>query len=229
MRFRILGIHKTTLFCFGMLPALLWIAFRFHTLLFKKEESLWVLVTGILLSGGFTFFIRRGVFQARFAVYSAGLLGIAVPLFGAVIERDFLLMGTALTALGALILAGRALESRVGSASLNSGCHWYEGRPQLIPGVEVRVLQGGHSLRAGLRRIDENGLFLFFEQPFSWIGDQKVPFEIAAGAFSVEGEGRVVATCTGEAQGMGLRFLPKDLQHFERFTALVQVLRGKGL
>jgi hypothetical protein len=212
-----------------MLPGLLWIAFRFHSLLFKKEESIWVLAAGILLAGGFTFFIRRGVFQARFAVYGAGLFGIAVQLFGAVVERDFLLMGTALMALGVLILAGRALESRVGSAALNAGCHWYEGRPRLIPGVEVRVLQGGNSLRAGLRRIDEKGLFLFFEQPFSWIGDQKVPFVIAAGAITVEGEGQVVATCRGESQGMGLRFLPKDLGHFEKFTVLVQGLRGKGL
>jgi hypothetical protein len=95
--------------------------------------------------------------------------------------------------------------------------------------VEASVKMGEESYPARVRRIDEQGLFLFLDPSVSFSRSQIVEVWIRAGAYEVEGEARIQASFHGEKTGLGLQFLSKDLYHFSRYTALVQQLRGKGL
>ena len=229
MRLRIFGIPKAALFCVGFLPAALWLAFHPYSLLYRSEEVYWVLGVGLSSALGFTAAMGSGWFVSRYFVYGMSVSVLVYELIRSVGRRDFLSMGAGILCLGVLIAVGLWLERRVASACLNPRCEWFEGEPLMMSQVEASVKWGEEALPARLRRIDEQGLFLFLDPPFSFSPNQYVEVWLRLGGFEVQGEARIRASFIGEKTGLGLQFLRKDLYHFSRYTALVQQLRGRGL
>ncbi|MBU6153172.1 MAG: hypothetical protein KGP28_02615 [Bdellovibrionales bacterium] len=229
MRLRIFGIPRLSLFFAGLFPSLTWCAFHPLSLVYRREDFMWVCGLGILVALLFSTLIRRGVFLFRYFLYLLFLVEIGVALVGAVLDRDFVSLGIALLAFFGFTWIALWLERKIGSAALNPDHVWYEGDPRLIPGIKAWVREGDVCLAARVRRLDEGGFFLFLDQPFSFKPGGILGVEMSSENRNVAGDARITAHFSGEKMGLGLQFLPKDLYHFGDYSALVQELRGKGL
>ncbi len=229
MRLRIYGIPRWALFCFGLLPAVMWFSFHPNDLLFRREARIWVSVLGLLGAWAFPFFLRRGLFRVRFALYSAIGAVILSALIPSIPGRDFTVMAGSLFFLMISIALGFWLEKRLSSAGINPDCEWYDGKPRGLAGVRAVLQVGGSTVMASVRKIDFEGCFVFFDSPVSLTPLSKVGLRVEVEGVPVEGEGRVMALFRGENTGAGLQFLVKDLYHLSLYTGLVQRLRGKGL
>jgi hypothetical protein len=229
MRLRVFGVPKIILIAFGLFPLALWSAFHFNAIWFRKEEAYWFLSLGIILCSVFTYCFRRGLFAIRYLIYGAIVLEILAELVPSAMERDFVTHGWALLALLVSIAAGNWLEKKVGAAYLNPGTQWFEGAPKILPRVEARIKMDQEWVGAGVRRIDEQGLFLLVEAGTPYRRGQTMEFELNFAQEKVRGNGRLRSCFLGEKLGFGLQFLPEDLYHFSQYTSLVKRLRGEGL
>ena len=212
-----------------MLPSLTWCAFHPFSVLYHREDFFWVCGIGVIMGILYSTLIRRGFFIARHFLSVIFLVGIGVALVSAVLDRDFVSLGIALIAFFVFVGTMLWLERKIASAALNPGHVWFEGELRLIPGLTARIRDGELSCEARVRRVDSEGFFLFFDQPFSFRPNQRLMVEMTSSHRKIEGEARVSAHFSGEKMGLGLQFLPKDLYHFGDYSALVQELRGRGL
>jgi len=229
MRLRVFALPRFALFVTGLLPALIWFSFHATAVILQKEEIYWVLGTGLLGAVMFTSCLRRGLFAFRTVLYLCLGAVILAELVQSVLDRDFIALGGALISLAVVIAAGLWLERKVDSASLNPGHHWFEGSPKCFTQVEVKVKFEQEWVMAHLRKIDSQGLFVFFDSPISLKPGRRVSVSLGTRQSQVEGEAQIASSFSGERPGLGLQFLAKDLYHFTGYTALVQELRGKGL
>jgi hypothetical protein len=234
MRLRIFAIPRLALFFAGLFPSLTWCAFHPLAVIYRREEFFWVAGLGVLIGVLFATLVRRGIFLARYFLQALFLLEIAVVLVGAVLDRDFVSLGIALLAFFIFTWIVLWLEKKILQAPLNPGHFWFEGDPRVIPNLKAVLKPEGSretdpGTRAQVRRMDQQGVFLFLDQPFSFKPRQKVLLEMELHGRKIEGEARVAAHFKGEKMGLGLQFLPKDLYHFADYSALVQELRGRGL
>jgi hypothetical protein len=229
MRLRIFGISRLLLVLFGLFPLFLWCAFHIPSILYRREEAYWALGIGVGVAVGFSLLLARGGFWIRRVWAGLVLLELFSEIFPAVLERDFIRMGGVLLAFLLAVFLGLWVERSVVSASLNPEAFWFEGVLRGIPRVSARVRSGSEWFDARLRRIDEKGLFLLTDAPLPDRKPRRVEFELEYQGQKVAGEGRGVSLFSGESPGFGLQFLPKDLYHFQQYTAWVRRLRGEGL
>jgi hypothetical protein len=229
MRLRIFGVPKYILIAYGLFPLMLWSAFHLNSIYYHREEAFWAFGFGLLVCSIFTYSFRRGIFSIRYLIYAAITFEILVELLPSVLERDFATLGGTLLALLVSIGVGAWLEGKVGAAFLNPQATWFEGEPKVLPKVKARIRLGDAWIPAGLRRIDERGLFLLLDAGTNYKKGQKIEFELTYLGEPVQGEGKLRACFLGEKLGFGLQFYPKDLYHFNQYTTLVKRLRGEGL
>ena len=212
-----------------MLPLLTWAGFHWSAVWYRREEFWWALGVGILFAIGFTILFRRGGFRVRHALYGLMIWELLGEMIPAVLERDFTKLALGLAILILMVMLGTWLERRVESAPLNPRALWFEGDLKPIPRVKARIRSGDSWMDARIRRIDERGVFFLFQGPWHGRGRQIVEFELEHAGIRVGGEGSLVSFFEGDSPGFGLQFLPKDLYHFQQYTALVERLRGEGL
>ncbi len=229
MRLRVFGIPRLLLTVYGLFPWIIWSGFHVPSILYRREDAWWATGLGLLFCTGFVFFFRRGGFWIRYAWAGLALMELLWEIIPAVSERDFVLIGGVLGMLVVGVAMAIWLERKVDSASLNPGALWFEGELKAIPRIRARIRAGDAWLLAKIRKIDERGLFLLQESSLGVRAGQVLEFEIEHEDQKVEGEGRVVAFFKDTLPGLGLQFLPKDLYHFQQYTALVRRLRGEGL
>jgi hypothetical protein len=229
MRLRVFGVSRLLLFIYGLFPLLVWSGFHFSSLVYRREDAAWAIALGILLCAAFVFFFRRGGFWIRYVWAGVTLLELLWGIVPAVIERDFASIGGILGVLVSGVVMVIWLERKVDSASLNPRALWFEGELKCIPRMQARVRSGDGWTQARVRRIDDRGLFLLQETMAGVRAGQSVEFELEHEGQKVGGTGRVVAFFMDHLPGLGLLFLPKDLYHFQQYTALVRRLRGEGL
>ncbi len=229
MRLRVFGVSRLLLVIYGLFPLLVWSGFHSPSIIYRREEAAWAIALGLIFCIGFVFFFRRGGFWVRYAWAGLTLMELLWEIVPAVSERDFASIGGILGALLSGVAMAIWLERKVDSASLNPGALWFEGGLKSIPRIRARVKSGEGWIPARVRRIDERGLFLLQETTAGVRAGQTVEFELEHEGQGVEGEGRVVAFFVDSLPGLGLLFLPKDLYHFQQYTALVRRLRGEGL
>jgi hypothetical protein len=229
MRLRVFGVSRLLLLACGLLPLLVWAGFHPASVLYRREEWWWALGLGVLFSVSFMMLFRRGGFRVRWAWYGLVLWELLIEIVPAVLDRDFAKLLLALAVLVLMVVLGTWLERRVDSAPLNPRALWFEGDLKPIPRVSARVKRGDAWTEAAIRRIDERGLFLLQEDAPRLRERNRIEFELIHDGFRVGGEGSVVAYFEGDTPGFGLQFLPKDLYHFQQYTAWVRRLRGEGL
>jgi hypothetical protein len=229
MRLRVFGIPRLLLTVHGLFPWIIWSSFHLPSILYRREDAWWATGLGLLFSAGFVFFFRRGGFWIRYGWAGLVLMELLWEIFPAVSERDFASIGGILGALVVGVALAIWLERKVDSAALNPEAFWFEGELKAIPRIRARIRAGDAWLQARIRRIDERGLFLLQESAFGVRAGQSLEFELEHEGQRVGGEGRVVAFFQDARPGLGLQFLPKDLYHFQQYTALVRRLRGEGL
>ena len=229
MRLRVFGVHRLLLAVYGLFPLLVWSGFHVPSMLYRREDAAWATGLGMLFCLGFIYFFRRGAFWIRYGWGGLGLLELLWEIVPAVSERDFASIGGILGALLIGVAMAIWLERKVDSAALNPGAFWFEGELKSIPRIRARIRAGEIWVQAKIRRIDEKGLFLLHEATSGLRAGQSLEFELEHEGQRVGGEGRVVAFFLDALPGLGLQFLPKDLYHFQQYTALVRRLRGEGL
>lgn len=229
MRLRVFGVPRLLLTVYGLFPLLVWCGFHVPSVVYRREDAWWATGLGLLFCVSFIFFFRRGGFWIRYVWAGLALMELLWEIVPAVSERDFASIGGILGALLLGVAMAIWLERKVDSASLNPGALWFEGDLKSIPRVRARVRSGDVWLPARIRRIDERGLFLLQESTSGVRAGQSLEFELEHEGQRVSGEGRVVAFFLGALPGLGLQFFPKDLYHFQQYTALVRRLRGEGL
>jgi hypothetical protein len=229
MRLRVFGVPRLVLALFGLFPLIVWSGFHVPSIVYRREDAWWASGLGILFCASFVFFFRRGGFWIRYAWSGLALGTLLWEIFPAVSERDFVSIGGVLGALIVGVMMAIWIERQVDSASLNPGARWFEGELKAIPRVRARVRAADGWLPARIRRIDERGLFLLQDSTSGVRAGQYLEFELEHEGQRVGGEGRVVAFFLDALPGLGLQFFPKDLYHFQQYTALVRRLRGEGL
>jgi hypothetical protein len=229
MRLRVFGIPRLLLIGYGLFPWIIWAGFHLSSILYRREDAWWASGLGLFFCAGFVYFFRRGGFWIRYTWAGLVLLELLWEIVPAVSERDFASIAGILGALLVGVAMAIWLERKVGSASLNPGAFWFEGELKSIPRIRARIRSGDLWLQARIRKIDERGLFLLQEATFGVRAGQFLEFELEHEGQKVGGEGRVVAFFMDALPGLGLQFLPKDLYHFQQYTALVRRLRGEGL
>lgn len=229
MRLRIFGIPRSALFGAGFFPAAVWCAFHPMSVMFLREDLFWVCGIGFVSGVGLSWSVRRGFFFARFFLYLAFISGLLAAMVNSVLDRDFVLLGIAVVAFFSFSGIVLWLERRIEAAALNPGHRWYEGALKVLPGIEARVLADGLSHRAQVRAFDPRGVFVFFDQPFSFKPHQKVELELGDASARIKGDARILAHFGGEKMGLGLQFLAKDLYHLRDYTSLIEQWRGRGI
>ena len=245
MRYQVWGLRTSQLLCTALLPFLFWVSFRWRDrqdlslssfLHFYRMNLIVVGSIYLVLSLVWVFLMKRGIFSSRRALYLVAISEFIYEIFQAVASRDLVKMGLWLCLFLVLGLVYRWLEGKIQAAHLNPKVEWYEGRPQVISRVSVKLKIQDSWWEAGVRRMDRQGLFVFLkDQPsdrqslLESLGSERVlGFEMTFRGQAVEGDGRVRSVFSGEQAGIGLQFLPKDLYHFSQYTALVESLRGEG-
>ena len=229
MRLKIFGIPRFLLIGVGLLPTLAWCAFHASALIYHDQNLFLILTLGLCLALGFCFFFRRGVFKSRYWILCFLFLEIALELFLGILNRDFPRLLGALLGFG--LTGGLAfwLDKRIQGADINPQARWFEGDLQTLPQIQVKLKNADAFTEASLKCVDQRGFFVFTKTALDFKPQEKIGFEMSYRELSIVGEGRLHARFLGERSGFGLQFLPKDLYHFNQYTALVQRLKGEGL
>ena len=225
------------------MPVVFWILFRWHEQsdvsvlsVFRLYRPMltWALPVYFLFSLSWIYLIKRGIFSARYALYSVLIAGLGYELVSAVMDRSFGRIGLGLLLLLMMVVVYRWLNGKIESAQINPQIEWFEGDPKTLPNLKARIKIGEEWCDATVRRMDQKGVFVFFNQ---WATDLKpfrprapVSFEFRFRGHTVEGEGKMMSffVASQHKPGIGLQFLPKDLYHFSQYTALVESLKGEG-
>ena len=229
-----------------MIPPAFWVVFRAYVLSDLSWKALFIFYRTALWVGGSIYFLfalawitllKRGVFQSRYALYILILIELGYETMSAMMVRDLNRMGLGLGLVLIMTWVYRWLEQRVKTAHLNPGVKWYEGLPRLLPRVSARVKIKDQEYRAQVRSLDHEGIFLFIEEckreDWKSLRMKNIEFSLIFRTRQLEGEGRLTSLFMeqdrDEMPGIGLQFSPKDLYHFNQYTALVEELRGEGI
>jgi hypothetical protein len=148
-----------------------------------------------------------------------------------------------------MLILYRWLEARVESAPMNPKIHWFEGHPKSLPrlSAQVRLQPDAEWIRARVRRIDSQGVFLLLEEATKKTEikpGRVIEFCLEHPSRQAKGVGELVSALDHENRdsgqdrgrmvksnsviGIGLLFLPKDLYHLTEYSALYQDARGEG-
>jgi hypothetical protein len=117
--------------------------------------------------------------------------------------------------------------------------NWFEGRPQAIPGLQVRILMN-EGAPAVLRvcRLDQDGLFAYSSYG-SIFPDSRVELELYLGDPHHERRARIKGDVVRQFEkrsvnrlsgdwGVGVRFHPQTPDETKDFRDFLEVLRGEG-
>ena len=226
MRLKIYGIPRIALFLFGVLPGFVGLSFHHEFLHYRSLDTVWFTIVSLSLALTFYYFFLNGVFRIRYLILTALAVQIVFELMIAVMDRSFPNLGFGILVFTVAAAISIWFERRVNAACLNPQTSWYEGDPRTYPKVSLKI---GEGHVAKIRLIDEEGFFVFLKGPIAFRPLERLPFELQYKNFQISGEARITASFIGEKIGFGLQFSPKDLYHFNQYTALVQRLRGEGL
>jgi hypothetical protein len=243
MRFRVWGISLIQLWMTALLPVVFWILFRWHeqsevsvlsVFRLYRPTLVWAIPVYFLFSLSWIYLVKRGLFTARYALYTVLVASLAFELVSAVGDRSFGRIGLGLIFLLTMVMVYRWLNGKIESAQINPRIEWFEGEPKTLPNLKARIKIQEEWFEATVRSMDQKGVFIFLSQ---WGKDLKsfrprtrVEFEFEFRDKRVEGEGKMTSFFVASQQkpGIGLQFLPKDLYHFSQYTALVESLKGEG-
>lgn len=210
----------------------------------------WFLMLGaglcIGLLHGFNFFVygegfvtfclvfawKRGYFFTLKWAQIMASIALMLEFWQSVVLHDWLRFAQTLGLLGFVWAALSWVERNFGSASVDSGQRWYEGRLTAIPKISAHVLIDGQNWPATILKIDPKGAFLLLDAEY----DQKLllarkdwELEVAYLGVTTSLKGKLISWLWREQYGLGLQFLFTDLYHQSQYTQMVQTMKGEGL
>jgi hypothetical protein len=229
MRFLSWGLPRSILFLMAIIPVCFARAFHvFHPAFF---------IAGIILAVFWVFFIVRGFYLFTRIYLWLMLAGLTAELLYALRDKNFVQMVSAIIIVLIFLYGYHWLEDRVARAQYSPDVKWYEGLPKLFPRVQLEVLWKDQWRQAGLRKIDDYGLFVFLHQSEAEVSEIRlnrelketpVKFRIRYREQFFEGDAGLKSLFCDRWLGLGLQIQPKDLYDFTQYGKIVQILKGES-
>lgn len=228
-RFISWGISRQALFLMGIFP--LCFLLTFHSI---APE---VVVAGVLLSVLWVFFLSRGFYRFTKIYFWSILGGLTVELVFALRDKNFVQMGFGIASMLAFLGAFHWLEKQMAKAQFNPDIQWFEGLPRFFPKVQIDICWEEKWYRGSLRRIDDQGMFLFLQQSEEEskklrvnkaVKNSVLPVKLQYREHVFVGDAKLQSVFYERWLGMGLQICPKDLYHFTQYSKIVQNLKGEG-